>query len=349
MNEIPEHSAPQAATVPPVAPAPPVGQAVPASAGAPPTPPKPPPPVAKENYTGGWAACAILGLTIVMVVVGWNVGAGYNVALIALLMLVVFLILGISITKQWLGILINERNLMSLSRLQMAVWTIVVLSAYFGFAVVRIRAMSTNSWNGHRFSEFTSSVQSALRAELADPLNVALDPHLWVLLGISTASLVGTPLILSTKKDKKPDDAAATKAAASAAAALKTESVDEIKRNSHGTLYANSNISDARFTDMFQGDEVINTAQIDLAKVQMFFFTVVAAVCFFFMVFEQVPSQSLDVGQLAATTDPKQLAFLIHKYTLGQLPVLPDGLVAILGISHAGYLTSKSVNHTPGA
>jgi hypothetical protein len=29
-----------------------------------------------------------------------------------------------------------------------------------------------------------------------------------------------------------------------------------------------------------------------------------------------------------------------------QLPTLPDGLVAILGISHAGYLTSKGTSHT---
>jgi dipeptidyl aminopeptidase/acylaminoacyl peptidase len=31
---------------------------------------------------------------------------------------------------------------------------------------------------------------------------------------------------------------------------------------------------------------------------------------------------------------------------LGSLPLLPEGFVAILGISHAGYLTSKTVSHT---
>jgi hypothetical protein len=76
---------------------------------------------------------------------------------------------------------------------------------------------------------------------------------------------------------------------------------------------------------MFQGDELINTAQIDLAKVQMFYFTIIAAICFFVMVFKEL---------IAGNT------------SLGTLPVLPDGFVAVLGISHGGYLTSKSINHT---
>ena len=71
--------------------------------------------------------------------------------------------------------------------------------------------------------------------------------------------------------------------------------------------------------------EGVTIAQIDIAKVQMFYFTVIAVVCFFAMVFRVL---------VTGTSD------------LGQLPLLPDGLVAVLGISHAGYLTSKSVSHT---
>jgi hypothetical protein len=39
-------------------------------------------------------------------------------------------------------------------------------------------------------------------------------------------------------------------------------------------------------TFLFEGDELSNTARIDLAKVQMFYFTVIAAICFFVMVFK---------------------------------------------------------------
>jgi hypothetical protein len=143
---------------------------------------------------------------------------------------------------------------------------------------------------------------------------------LWALLGISTTSLVGAPLILSTKKDYEPAPSVTQKTAQ-----MLNESEQDITANKQGTLYANSKISDARLTDIFQGDELANTAQIDLAKVQMFYFTIMAAICFLVMVFKMLVAGNSD---------------------LSQLPLLPDGIVAVLGISHAGYLTSKSINHT---
>jgi hypothetical protein len=155
---------------------------------------------------------------------------------------------------------------------------------------------------------------------VTDPLNIQIDWHLWALLGISTTSLVGVPLILSTKKDIEPAPSVTQKTSQ-----MVNEPEQDIIANRQGTLYANSNISDARLTDMFQGDELTNTAQIDLAKVQMFYFTIIAAICVFVMVFNAL---------VAGISD------------LGKLPLLPDGFVAILGISHAGYLSSKGINHT---
>jgi len=243
-----------------------------------------------------WAALALLLLIALMIVAGLCAPGGANLVLITLLMLLVLLILGKTITKRPMGILINERNLMSLSRFQMVLWTLAVLAAYFTYALARIRAGT------------------------ADPLNVAMDWHLWALTGISTTSMVGTPLILTTKKDKEPDAAAVQKASR-----LVDEPPAVIDANREGTLYANSSIADACFTDMFQGDELNNTAHIDLAKLQMFYFTVIAVVAFFVMVFSAL-----------AARNPE----------LSQLPVLPDGMVAVLGISNAGYLTSKGIAHT---
>jgi hypothetical protein len=90
-------------------------------------------------------------------------------------------------------------------------------------------------------------------------------------------------------------------------------------------LYGNARVEDARLTDMFQGDELTNTGHIDFAKLQMFYFTVITAVAFFVMV----------INALAAS-DAK----------LDHLPLLPDGLVAVVGISNAGYLTSKGIVRT---
>jgi hypothetical protein len=241
-----------------------------------------------------------------MILTGWFAAPGLNLILVTFSMVLLLVILGMAITSRPLGVLINERNLISLSRFQMVVWTVVVLGAYFTFAMVRIRAMADGSLNGR---------------SITDPLNIAIDWHLWALLGISVTSLVGTPLILSTKKNLQPDPTVAQKTAQ-----LVDEPATDIMANRQGTLYANSKISDASLTDMFQGDELSNTAQVDLAKVQMFYFTIIAVICFFIMVFKMLVNGNSD---------------------LSQLPVLPDGFVAILGISHAGYLTSKTVNHTP--
>ena len=53
------------------------------------------------------------------------------------LLTVIMLVLGWAIKDRFIGILINERNVMSLSRFQMVGWTIVVLAAYFTYAFVR--------------------------------------------------------------------------------------------------------------------------------------------------------------------------------------------------------------------
>jgi hypothetical protein len=255
--------------------------------------------------SGAQATAAIFTLIVFMVVAGWFATGGLNLVLVTICMVLMLMVLRIAITKDPLGILINDRNLMSLSRFQMAIWTVIVLGAYFTFAVARIKLYAEGAANGQT---------------IADPLNITIDWHLWALIGISTTSLVGAPLILSTKKDKQPAPSVAEKTAQAV-----NEPAQEIDANRQGTLYANAKMSDARITDMFQGDELTNTAQIDLAKVQMFYFTIIAAVCFFVMVFKQL---------------------VTHNASLDTLPLLPDGLIAVLGISHGGYLTSKSINHT---
>jgi hypothetical protein len=284
-----------------------------------------PPAVSNNNAKtpSAWATPAILLLAVFMVAAGWWAPPAMSFVLIVFLMLSVMLVLGLAITKKALGVLINERNVMSLSRFQMALWTIIILAAYFTFACVRIHAWKMGALNNHQVITDPVKAKQPLpdgAFVIVDPLDIGMDWHLFALLGISTTTLIGTPLILSTKKDDKPDPSAAQKVAP-----LIGERPEDIEKNKQGVLYANSTINDARLTDMFQGDELINTAQIDLAKVQMFYFTVIAALCFVVLVFQQL---------VQANTN------------LSSLPVLPDGLVALLGISHAGYLTSKTVTHT---
>jgi hypothetical protein len=257
-----------------------------------------PVPKTRPVQRGGVSAAAVLALVALMVAAGF-LPNGWNLVLITLAMVLILVVIGLATTHRPLGFLINERNLMSLSRFQMSLWTVVVMAAYFTFALARIKSGNTG-----------------------DALAVAIDWHLWALLGISTTSLVGTPLLLNTKKDRQPAPTVIPKTAA-----LTSEPTQNVAENRQGILYANSSMDDARLTDMFEGDELGNTTHTDLAKVQMFYFTIIAVVAFYVMTFKAVMLN-------APLSDP------------ASLPLLPDGLVAVLGISHAGYLTSKGISHT---
>ena len=211
-----------------------------------------------------------------------------------LLLGALFLLLGSIISKRPLGILVGSRNLMSLSRLQIVAWTLVILSAFVTIAFKRILGGGPS------------------------PLDIAMDERLWALMGISTASLIGTPLILQNKATQKADDDQ-VKAAGEAL----QEDPEEIKKNSDGKLYANASINDARITDIFEGDEVGNTAYVDISKVQMFMFTMITIVAYCFAIYTTLGANKLE------------------------MPTLSQGMIALLGISHAGYLGSKTADHTP--
>jgi hypothetical protein len=74
---------------------------------------------------------------------------------------------------------------------------------------------------------------------------------------------------------------------------------------------------------MFKGDEVTDCSQLDLGKIQMFYFTLVLVLAY-----------GVQLGSL----------FLAGQF-FESMPVLDSGMVALLGISHAGYLGNKA---TPG-
>lgn len=144
------------------------------------------------------------------------------------LMIVFLLVVGHGVTGRGTGVLIGERNRMSLARLQVAAWTILVLSAYLAAMVVNVAA------------------------NRAEPLAISIPTELWLAMGISTTSLLGSRLILGEK----------TKL--------------EAKQPSVGQLVdARPSPADAKVSDLFSGDFEAGKDLLDLTKVQMFFFTIV--------------------------------------------------------------------------
>jgi hypothetical protein len=199
------------------------------------------------------------------------------------------------------GALINQQNVMSLSRLQMVLWTVLVLSFFSAVVLARLASDSTLA-----------------------PMAVHVDSELWGLLGISSASLVGTPLLLSMRRDKIPVNGVE---ASAAAAKSFNETPAAVADRASGPIYANASPSDARFSDIFEGDELSNTQLVDVSKVQMFVFTVVSALVWTVAACRLLGDAALFGPEVA-------------------LPVLPSGMVTLLGVSNAGYLFNKLIDHT---
>ncbi len=195
--------------------------------------------------------------------------------LIAFLMGAFAAVAGHGVTGLARGVLIDDRHRITLGRLQMLLWTVLVLSAYLAAALANIGR------------------------EAGSPLDVNIPSELWLAMGISTASLLAAPAALSYKERRQP-----------------------------GHLHSWTTEGESRFSDLFRGEEYSDQDHLDLGKVQMFLFTVVL-----------VLGYGLAVGDmLDDTTGP-----------FTTLPAVDAGVVTLLAISHAGYLTKKALPAGPMA
>jgi len=235
-------------------------------------------------------------LAVILLAIGWlglNTGEERRDSawLAILILLAAFAVVtGRAITGNWRGILIDARNKLSLSRLQMISWTLVVLSAILTAALANV----SSGWE--------------------EPLDIEIPSELWVLIGISTASLVASPAILSTKakREANADEVEAME--------NKSGATEEI----NGLLACNRRPEDARWADLLMGEEVGNYGHVDLGKMQMFLFT-----------FILVLSYAAAIASMFREGD-----------VITGLPKVEEGMNVLLGISHTGYLANKTVGHT---
>ena len=352
--------------------------------------------------------------------------AAANWLLIAALITLFMIALGWNLNGKWYGALIDNRNRVSLSRLQISLWTILALSAFLAVAVMRCVTANTgpevtkcvaaqvkqiagvddvNKWRNDNPAKAAEADQQAAEACKPVPLQITFPEELLLALGISSASFAGSSLVTSAKRnntnsslavdlqkkldaaqkdvdakneamrdlsiklgaaarDKNKaeldlknavDDPAQQAAQASLASAtealntledqlgkLQTESDtaaqvltelntknEVVSTEKEGLLKVNEIPDQASLSDMFQGDEIGNYQQIDLGKVQMFFFTVVIV-----------------LGYAVALAGMFKDAPTLYQPLGMSLPEFSSSVNVLLGISHAGYLGVKSINHT---
>src|SRR5438876_1352645 len=216
-----------------------------------------------EMYWQLWHTLAVPALLIAAGLIGLLFPSSLHLLTwiaILLLLFVLSLVIGHGTTNKWNGLLVDERNKISLSRFQMVFWLLIVLSAFLAIAMINMRINALNA------------------------LAINVPVELWALMGISMTSLIGSPLALSTKRNQVV---------------------------SNDTRYA------ACWPDMLMGEVAANEGRLDVGKVQMFYFTIILAVAY--------------IGALA-------IMFLNSSKAITGFPTLNDELIALLGISHAGYL-----------
>ncbi|MBI3716682.1 MAG: hypothetical protein HY255_11885 [Betaproteobacteria bacterium] len=208
----------------------------------------------------GWAALLAL-LLVGGGLIWWNVSNGRpQWAWLVSLVSTAFALMafGYNAVGVWSGIFIDRRNVISLSRMQMVLWTILIVSAI----------LAAGLWNLHVG---------------ADALKFAIPEEVWALMGISAASSVGASLILSNKgASAEPDsvqfERQKTLSETSGTPDQKATETTNIVKN--GVLVANLKPEMARWSDMVTGDETGNFAHIDLSKVQMLLFTAISVLIY---------------------------------------------------------------------
>lgn len=133
-------------------------------------------------------------------------------------------VIGHGLTGLARGVFVDERNKLSLSRVQLFLWTVVVLSAYLAAALAN----------------------AGLGA--AEPLAVTVPEPLWLAMGVSTTSLVASPLVLHRAKGH--------------AVAL------------------NATPASSRWTDLVRAEERGFVDVVDLGKLQLLLVTIVLVVAY---------------------------------------------------------------------
>lgn len=208
------------------------------------------------------------------------------------------------------GLLIDHRRRMSLSRTQMVLWTLIILSG------------------------FTTAVFVNLEAGSLEPMSISIPKELWALIGISITSLIGSPLIKDMKENQASKENESVKDTAKKLAASRGADPEALKAKSElgalqkeakvytvGRILYNESEKDASFSDLFSGEDGDDSAIPELGKVQMFYFTVLLAAVYIFLLGEK---------------------FFAGDGVIDAFPVLDSSMLALLGISNGGYLIKKA-------
>lgn len=187
--------------------------------------------LSKNHWVSGVAFLSIMGLVILAVILLAGVAriqTLYLWGILAVLITLLLLAIGQKANGKWYGVLIDVRNRVSLSRLQITLWTIIVVSVFLAIGLNRAMPHALRQPTAEEveqckaeflknregiedINQFRSKNQesAALVIKRAidhctpEPLKIYFPTELLLALGISTASFAGSTLVQSIKRNKR--------------------------------------------------------------------------------------------------------------------------------------------------
>jgi hypothetical protein len=221
--------------------------------------------------------CYIVSISIMLlavVAIPWCLGGHYPLtvrtfgfAAVLVSLLALFLALGEHISDQAaLGVLLSGRNTYSLSRLQVVLWTWLIISAL-------IAAVSARAWG-------------LGGGGLATAMDIEINEDLFAVMGISLGTAAAVPSLLSLKAQAGADPQQVQ--------AAQVRMVTPIGARGH--LLVRPTGASALLRDLVQGDDLATAGIIDISKVQQLLITVLLVAGYAAMLFDLF----LRSGEIAA-------------------------------------------------
>jgi hypothetical protein len=129
----------------------------------------------------------VIALVGIFIPTSWRLGDWIAILILLALALV---LLGRSVTGYWSGFLIDNRNKMSLARLQLGLWLILISSAFLAASLTNLH-----------INMFSTPLNFSVSTTPSNPLSIAIPPEILAIFGVSATSLVGASAVLNVKNN----------------------------------------------------------------------------------------------------------------------------------------------------
>jgi hypothetical protein len=237
-------------------------------------------------------------------------------------LILLFVALGYASSGKVFGVFISPQNRVSLARIQVTAWTIVLLSAFATYAGFNIGTMGAQ-WQ-EVFGPVVPSGDSQTTENASALNNDTLFPRLqewtWAVLGITIASPLASALIKGQKTNQTDADVKEVRDA---------EAQHAFR---FGALAANASPSSASIADIFFGEDAFNFKRVDISRTQLVIITLI-------LLYTYSGWLIMSMGNITRLQILE--AFPNAQPVLASFPEPGAVFVGLLGLTHGAYIFGK--------